>query len=135
MRVYDTAGATLGSALSVTNSDTYVIAAGESQTITWSTTAPASAASVGINVNRNSGTGAAIGDTYYVDNVYLGGEDVAVAFSGETADGDHHLYEWSGTQYDSTSLKSSGSTVGDYDTFWDGFSAGDHQVQPLRFPA
>jgi hypothetical protein len=131
MRVYDTAGATLGSVLATTNSSTYIIAAGESQTITWSTTAPASAASVGINVNRNSGTGAAIGDTYYVDNVYLGAEDVA-AFSGDTTDGAQHLYEWSGTQYDSTSLKSSGSTIDDFDTAWDGYSLGDIQIQPLR---
>jgi hypothetical protein len=131
MRVYDTAGATLGSVLATTNSSTYIIAAGASQTITWSTTAPASAASVGINVNRNSGTGAAIGDTYYVDNVYLGAEDVA-AFSGDTTDGAQHLYEWSGTQYDSTSLKSSGSTLDDFDTAWSGYSLGDIQIQPLR---
>jgi hypothetical protein len=132
MRVYDTAGATLGSVLATTNSSTYIIGAGESQTITWSTTAPASAASVGINVNRNSGTGAAIGDEYYVDNVYLGGEDVAVAFSGDTTDGTQHLYEWTGTQYDSTSLKSSGSTIDDFDTEWSGYSLGDIQIQPLR---
>jgi hypothetical protein len=131
MRVYDTAGATLGSVLATTNSSTYIIPAGESQTITFNTTAPASAASVGINVNRNSGTGAAIGDTYYVDNVYLGAEDVA-AFSGDTTDGAQHLYEWSGTQYDSTSLKSSGSTIDDFDTAWDGYSLGDIQIQPLR---
>jgi hypothetical protein len=131
MRVYDTAGATLGSVLATTNSSTYIIPAGESQTITFNTTAPASAASVGINVNRNSGTGAAIGDTYYVDNVYLGAEDVA-AFSGDTTDGAQHLYEWSGTQYDSTSLKSSGSTIDDFDTAWSGYSLGDIQIQPLR---
>lgn len=83
LRFYDTAGATLGTALATFSSSAITLAAGATQTVTVSGLAPASTASVQLFVTRQSGTGAATGDVLRTTQVLLSTDNVSF-FYGAT---------------------------------------------------
>lgn len=110
LRFYDTAGATLGSAVAGgTFTHIQTITAGAEMSFATDGVAPAGTASVGVFASRSSGTGAAVSDLLYADDVYLGLEDVAM-FAGWTTDTIDFQYDWTGTANESTSTKSARNT-------------------------
>lgn len=96
---YNTAGATLGTALGTT-SDTDAFTAGEIRTMRVDgAVAPASTASVDVQVSRNAGGGAATSDAVYVDMVSLTKTASAVAYRDPTS---NVFATWDGTANAST---------------------------------
>jgi hypothetical protein len=96
---YNTAGATLGTALA-TVSDTDSFTAGEIRTmLVDGAVAPATTASVDVQVSRNAGGGAAISDAVYVDMVSLTKTAASVPYRDP---GSNVFATWNGTANAST---------------------------------
>lgn len=96
LRYYDTIGGSLGTQLLAASSAGQTIAAGACLQLNMSSNAPAGSQSVGISITRGTSS-AAIGDTFYVDNVLL--TDQGSSFgAGNTAG-----WIWNGAPHNSTS--------------------------------
>ena len=91
IRFYDTASTSnIGTQLLITAAPVQLIAPGASYTFTVSGVAPAGTLSVGLNANRTATTAPAVGDVYYIDNVYLSDS------AGGYADGNTPGWAWTG---------------------------------------
>lgn len=97
IRFYDSVGANLGTQLAVVNNGFVSIPGEQSIRYTIEATAVNNTLSAGLNANRDANAAAAIGDVFYVDNVYFG-----FANSG-FADGTSPNWAWNGEAHNSTS--------------------------------
>lgn len=106
LRFYDTAGATLGTAVATFTSPTVTVGAGVTTGFLIDGTAPVGTASVGLFAARAAGGGAATSDLLYVDAVYLSTDplfiDVGV-FSGASTPRSGYAFAWTSTANASTS--------------------------------
>lgn len=96
LRFYDTAGTTEGATLPSVQGTAIVVGAGMTAELTAQGISPSSTASVALIASRMA-NGAAVGDAFCVDDVFL--SDTVASF----ADGDSHGWVWNGTPNDSTS--------------------------------
>lgn len=135
--------ATLGTLLTTYSHGAVTIAAGAEYTFVFNATiTDATVQSVVLSVARAATGTPAIGDTCRVLEAYLSDEALPTGldvFSGSTTDGTavgEYQYAWVGGTGTSPSTASEllyvQSTIGQFDTAWDGYSLGDIQVQPLR---
>lgn len=97
IRFYDSAGTNLGTQLTVVNNGYILVPAGGSIRYTIQATAVNYTVSAGLNANRDATVAAAVGDVFYVDNVYFGFVDSGFA------DGTSPNWAWNGEAHNSTS--------------------------------